>query len=235
MSTQGRPPTALTAVVMTCGLPASGKTTTAMRLHARLGGGLIRSCDVYRELGISLPEWVERTRGFTANIAEYDRLRDRAYREMSRRLEANLASGVHPVILDAVHGEAAKREAVYATCRAHGADPIILLCRCDDSAEVARRFAARRGRESLPEHEASDLSVFWDIRRRWQDPREDRARGERVTVLTYDTLVDCLAIEGEIFSAAVDLIRATLSPSTLRSAGLRGTASLTRSDVRADP
>lgn len=170
-----------------------------------------------------------------ATYAEYDRPRDGAYREMRRRLEASLASGVHPVILDAVHGETAKREAVYATCRAHGTDPLVVLCRCDDSAEVARRFAARRGWESIPEHEVSDPSVFYDIRRRWQDPREDQARGGRVTVLIYDTLADDLAIEGEIFSAAVDLIGATLSPSAPGSAGLCGTAPLGRVDVRGAP
>ena len=38
-----------------CGLPASGKTTTAERWHARLGGVLIRSCDVYQALGILPP------------------------------------------------------------------------------------------------------------------------------------------------------------------------------------
>ena len=48
--------------VMMCGLPASGKTTTAMRLYAQLGGDLIRSCDIYQELGIVLPEWVRRMR-----------------------------------------------------------------------------------------------------------------------------------------------------------------------------
>ena len=39
------------SVVMMCGLPASGKTTTAERLHGYAGGVLIRSCDVYKELG----------------------------------------------------------------------------------------------------------------------------------------------------------------------------------------
>jgi predicted kinase len=51
-----------------CGLPASGKTTTAERSHRRLGGALIRNCDVYQALGISLPDWVRRTRGFTVNV-----------------------------------------------------------------------------------------------------------------------------------------------------------------------
>ena len=69
------------AVVMMCGLPASGKTSTAGLLHAHAGGVLIRSCDVYADLGIRLPDWVERTRGFTVNVHEYDHVRDRAYAE----------------------------------------------------------------------------------------------------------------------------------------------------------
>ena len=79
------------SVVMMCGLPASGKTTTAGRLHAYAGGVLIRSCDVYADLGIRLPDWVVRTRGFTVNVHEYDQVRDRAYEEIARRLERNLA------------------------------------------------------------------------------------------------------------------------------------------------
>ena len=86
------------SVVMMCGLPASGKTTTAGRLHAYAGGVLIRSCDVYADLGIRLPDWVVRTRGFTVNVHEYDQVRDRAYEEIARRLERNLA-GAGPMRL----------------------------------------------------------------------------------------------------------------------------------------
>ena len=75
----------MTVIVM-CGLPVSGKTSTAARLHAVAGGTLIRSCDVYQSLGIVLPEWVRRTRGFTMEVAAYDAVRDDAYREMDRRL-----------------------------------------------------------------------------------------------------------------------------------------------------
>jgi predicted kinase len=204
-------PAAIPAVIMTCGLPASGKTTTAMRLHAQLGGVLIRSCDIYQELGISLPEWVRRTRGFTVSVAEYDRVRDEAYREMARRLGASLAAGERLVILDAVHGEPSKRHAVYEICRAHKATATILLCECDSFAEVRRRFALRRGRESEPEHEAGDLSVYHDIKQRWQDPREDQATRERsVVVLTYDTLTGRLETAAADPGATVARIRATL-------------------------
>jgi predicted kinase len=193
-----------------CGLPGSGKTTTAGRLRAVAGGVLIRSCDVYQELGISLPEWVRRTRGFTVDVNEYDRVRDEAYRLMARRLEEGLARGASPVILDAVHGEAAKRQVVYEVCRAHGATPVILRCRCDDEAEVRRRFDARRGRESEPEREASDLAVYWDIKRRWQEPAADRARqGVRIAIITYDTVTGAVTVDGAT-EALAETLRAAV-------------------------
>jgi predicted kinase len=181
-------PAAAATVVLMCGLPASGKTTTAERLHARLGGVLIRSCDVYQTLGISLPDWVRRTRGFTTDIEAYDRVRDEAYAEMGRRLDAALVGRASLVIVDAVHGEWAKRAAVYAICLARGATPVLVECRCDDPVEVARRFRERNGREHEPPNEASDLSVFRDIARRWTDPVGDRLPdGRSPTVICYDT------------------------------------------------
>jgi len=176
-------------VVMMCGLPASGKTTTAMRLHADLGGVLIRSCDIYQELGIVLPEWVKRTAGFTIDVAAYDRVRDRAYTEMARRADRSLANGTPLVIIDAVHGERAKRQRLYDICAARHAVPILVVCQCADFTEVQRRFRAREGHETEPEREASDLSVFRDIQRRWESPLEDEPpKGARPAIVIYDTL-----------------------------------------------
>jgi predicted kinase len=173
---------------MMCGLPASGKTTTAGRLHAGLGGVLIRSCDVYQALGISLPYWVERTWGFIREVGAYERLRDAAYVEMARRLELSLREGASTVIVDAVHGENAKRRVVYDLCAAHHADPVLVWCRCDDATEVARRLRARRGREATPEHEASDLSVVRHISALWKDPMGDHlGDGRAVAIVTHDT------------------------------------------------
>jgi predicted kinase len=202
------------SVIMLCGLPASGKTTTAGRLHAVAGGALIRSCDVFRALGISLPEWVRRTRGFTVDVAEYDRVRDQAYREMERRLDERLRAGSRLVIVDAVHGEADKRQAVYETCRARGAAPVLVWCRCADPAEIARRFEIRRGRAAEPENEASDLSVFRDIERRWTDPSADRlADGSPLPIVTYDTRDGALALASGADSPLIHLIRSALEGS----------------------
>ncbi len=204
------------SVVMMCGLPVSGKTTTAGRLHAHAGGALIRSCDVYADLDIRLPYWVERTRRFTVNVHEYDQVRDRAYEELTRRLEGNLdRAGL--VILDAVYGERAKRGAIYAMCRSRGVDVTLIHCRCDDAKEVARRFDRRRGRESTPEHEASDRSVFRDIARRWEDPHADLlADGGSPTIITIDTLREPPIVSGPEESLLPGLLREALASAHAR-------------------
>lgn len=211
MSTRGPSPAA-PAVILMSGLPASGKTTTAMRLHAELGGVLIRSCDIYQELGIVLSDWVERTQRFTVDVAAYDRVRDEAYIHMASRVATSLDAGSPLVIVDAVHGERDKREPLYEICHARRAVPVLVVCRCDDFEEVRRRFRGRRGLEHEPQHEASDLSVFHDIRRRWQPPSMDvLPDGARPTILTYDTLEGRLAQVHVAALAITERIRATLA------------------------
>jgi len=170
------------------GLPASGKTTTAGRLHAVLGGTLIRSCDVYQRLGIRLPEWVARTRGFTEGVEAYEQVRDHAYDEMARSLEETLVTG---------------------------SSLVIVLCECDDWRETERRFAARRGREGEPPHEASDLAVYRDIKRRWQHPAADTLpHGRAPTILTVDTVRNHLTAESGGDPSIVTTIRRALAPAT---------------------
>jgi predicted kinase len=196
-----------------CGLPASGKTTTAGRLYASLGGRLIRSCDVYADLGISLPDWVRRTNGFTVRVDEYARLRDAAYVEMARRVDEGLRVGVTPLIVDAVHGEPDKRAAVYAACRARGASPLLVWCRCDDDAETERRVHGRRGREREPEHEAADLSVVRHLTGLWRDPTPDAQGTPAIPILVYDTVASRIVDRLGPPSALVDVIGVALAPS----------------------
>jgi predicted kinase len=193
-----------------CGMPAAGKTTTAARIHDFAGGVLIRSCDVFQDLGISVPEWVARTHGFTREVSAFQRLREAAYAEMARRLTAALRAAAPLVIVDAVHGARASRERVYAMCETFGALPVLVWCRCDDFEEITRRFGRRRGHEREPEHEASDLSVYKNIADHWQDPSTDRLPdGSPVPLVTFDTVHDRLRVP-EHPAAAVALIRAAL-------------------------
>src|SRR5262245_13620298 len=191
-----------------CGMPAAGKTTAAARLHAVGDGVLIRSCDVFQDLGIDVPAWVTRTQGFTHDVDAFQRLRVAAYVEMGRRVADALARGRSPVIVDAVHGARASREGVYALCERFGVTPVVVWCRCDDMDEIARRLAARRGREHEPEHEASDLSVYKNVADHWQDPTADRQPGGApVPLAILDTQRQRLILpEGP--AAAVELLRA---------------------------
>jgi predicted kinase len=208
------------AVVLMVGLPASGKTTTAERLHAHAGGVLIRSCDVYQALGISLPNWVRWTEGFSRDVALYERVRDDAYLEMARRLRSALQSQSKVVVVDAVHGERAKRALMYEVCRTHGAMPTLVWCRCDDPVEVRRRIEARRGREDDAKNEASDLSVFRHISSLWEDPRSDAlVQDGGASLLVYDTKGGTVYVAAGAGTPMVDVVNA----------GLRARASSRRS------
>src|SRR5215831_20808109 len=212
-----RPSRAL--VVLMCGLPAAGKTTAAERLHARLGGGLIRSCDVYQELGICLPDWVQRTSGFTHDVTAYEQARDAAYVRMLSLLECHLTEGAEVVIIDAVHGEPAKRRAVFHVCAAFGADPLLVWCQCHDRKETERRIMRRRGREADPACEASDRSVFDHIARLWEPPSDERCGSAVVPICTYDTQLGALRWRCQAGQAAAALIEAALTarpPTQLR-------------------
>jgi len=205
----GRTPGAL--VVLMCGLPAAGKTTTAERLHARLGGVLIRSCDVYQELGICLPDWVQRTRGFTHDVTAYEQARDEAYARMLRLLECHLTGGAELVIIDAVHGEPTKRRAIFHVCARLGADPLLVWCRCEDRQETERRIMRRRGREADPACEASDRSVFDHIARLWEPPSRERCGSAVVPICTYDTQLGALRWVRQTGRAAAVLIEEALT------------------------
>lgn len=205
----------MTRVILMCGLPAAGKTTAAARLHAYGGGTLIRSCDVFAALGISVADWVERTRGFAVDARDYEVLRDQAYVEMERRLDRALHAEAGPVIVDAAHVERAKRAGAYDVCRRRGGRPALVWCRCDDPGEVARRLERRRGREGEPEHEASDASVVRHLAGLWDDPREDRLPGGGpVEIVTYDTASGRLHVPAGMAPDLAGLVRGGLGTRT---------------------
>ncbi len=203
------------SVVMMCGLPASGKTTTAERLHGYTGGVLIRSCDVYKELGISLPDWVRRTAGLTRDVTAYEQVRDAAYARMLSLVKERLTAGSRLVIVDAVHGESGKREAVFDVCAAHKADPLLLWCRCEDRTEIERRLGMRRGREAEPECEASDWSVFEHLARLWEAPTHEWSQSHAVPILSYDTWVGRLRWLRRARRPVSQLIENALRPGVL--------------------
>src|SRR5262249_36496433 len=104
-----------------------------------------------------------------------------------RRLEAALAAASRPVIVDAVHGERAKRRMMCEIAWRHHEVPILLWCQCNSAREVRRRFAIRHERAAIPEHEAADLSVFSHVASLWEDPADDVMTDGECRVVIYDT------------------------------------------------
>ncbi len=131
---------------------------------------------------------MRRTEGFSREVGAYERVRDAAYADMLRQLHTVLARQGDAVIVDAVHGERAKRWALYEVCATYARAPLVVWCRCDDADEVRRRFSARAGLDT-PEHEADDLSVYRHILSLWEPPTGDRLPdGSPVAVAVYDSM-----------------------------------------------
>src|SRR5262249_26845119 len=108
-------------------------------------------------------------------------------------------------------------------CHAWRATPVVVRCHCDDPAEVARRIRVRSGREHEPPNEASDLSVFRDIARRWSDPTDDRLPdGRTPPLIAYDTVTGAVEVRaGEELTCGLERIVAVLR----QDAPLRGSSS----------
>ena len=126
-------------------------------------------------------------------------------------LECHLMAGAELVIIDAVHGESAKRQAVFHVCAAFGVDPLLVWCRCDDRKETERRIMLRRGREADPACEASDRSVFDHIARLWEPPSHERCGSAVVPICMYDTQLGALRWRRQAGRAAAALIEAALT------------------------
>ena len=158
------------AVVMTAGLPGSGKSWLARWLAQELGWQLV-STDVVRkglaglaplssaradvDRGIYTPEWTART-----------------YAACREQAAAHLFEGRRVVVDGTFVREAHRRELLLAA-RAWRVPALMLLCEAPEDA-LRARLAARRGDAS-----DADWATYRAMRERWEAPGEDTARVTR--------------------------------------------------------
>ena len=129
------------ALVVLSGLPATGKSTVAGSLAGRIGAAYLSSDIVRKQLAGLDP----RARGGEELHAGLyaPEMTERTYAELRRRAGAHLALG-RPVVLDAMHGRAAEREAARALAAEHGVPHLVAeLCLDDDVARA--RITGREG------------------------------------------------------------------------------------------
>jgi aminoglycoside phosphotransferase family enzyme/predicted kinase len=126
-------------LVVTMGLPASGKTTLARGLARHLG--LVHlSSDVVRKSLAGLRPTDRRAEAFGRGIYGRSMTR-RTYATVRRRAQRWLRRG-YPVVVDATFGNAAERDAIRRVAARAGARLLVLVCQADE-ATIRRRLAAR--------------------------------------------------------------------------------------------
>jgi aminoglycoside phosphotransferase family enzyme/predicted kinase len=126
-------------LLVSMGLPASGKTTLARALAGRLS--LVHlSSDIMRKRLARIRPTEHRFEGFERGL--YGRsMSRRAYAAMRKQAAKWLRRG-KSVVLDATYGQPSERAALRQLARRTGARLVVLLCRADESV-LRERLAAR--------------------------------------------------------------------------------------------
>jgi uncharacterized protein len=153
-------------IVVTMGLPASGKTTLARGLARHLGFVHLSS-DVVRKSLAGLRPTDQRVAAFGRGIYDQSMTR-RTYVTLRRRALRWLRRG-HSVVVDATFGHSAERAAMQRVAVRCGARLRVLVCQADE-ATIRRRLAARAA-DALPASDAR-LDIWPALRSAYSTPDE---------------------------------------------------------------
>lgn len=154
-------------LVLTCGLPASGKSWVAGALAARWGAARLRS-DVRRKRLAGVP--LHGSRGAAASGADLysDDMTRRTYRSLLERTAAELDRG-RSVIVDATFSRAPWRRPFLDLARERGVPLCVVHLRVSEAA-ARRRFERRRHDPEDPSD--ADFEVFRRARESFEEPTE---------------------------------------------------------------
>ena len=123
------------ALVVMCGLPATGKSTVAGTLAGRIGAAYVSS-DIVRKQLAGIDPRERAGNAFRAGLYAPE-MTERTYAELRRRVAEHLDAG-RAVVVDAMHGQASERDAARALAAEHGAPCLVVELRLDEAAARAR-------------------------------------------------------------------------------------------------
>ncbi|MGC9965217.1 MAG: AAA family ATPase [Syntrophobacteraceae bacterium] len=146
-----------------CGLPGTGKSTCALRLHEIFGMGLIRSDDVRKEL----PEYHARggPASFGTGVYRLD-MRGLVYGRLLSMAQEELKNG-RSVILDATFSRQKWREEAVRLAQDLDANILFVECTCSRTAILDRLGRRRQGydgqSDARPEHLPGFIAEFENL------------------------------------------------------------------------
>ena len=123
------------AVVVMCGLPATGKSTVAGTLAGRVGAAYVSS-DIIRKQLAGIDSRERAGEAFRAGLYAPE-MTERTYEELRRRAGAHLDAG-RAVVIDAMHGRASEREAARALAAERGVPCLFVELQLDEAQARAR-------------------------------------------------------------------------------------------------
>jgi predicted kinase len=171
-------------LIVTMGLPASGKTTLAHGLASRLGL-LHLSSDIARKQLVGLRATFHTSDAFETGIYTRSMSR-RTYAILRRKAARGLRRG-QSVVLDATYGQPSERAALRQLARHTGARLYVILCRANE-AVLHSRLAARR----IDSRSVSDARPeLWPLlRSAFVEPADTRVAFEADTTQPPEVLID---------------------------------------------
>ena len=139
------------AIVVMCGLPATGKSTVAGTLAGRIGAAYVSS-DIVRKQLAGIDPRKRADDAFRAGLYAPE-MTERTYDELRRRVREHLDAG-RAVVIDAMHGRASEREAARALAAELGVPCLVAELRLDE--ESARARIAGREDDPLRTSDATE-------------------------------------------------------------------------------
>lgn len=186
----------LEMLIIVCGLPATGKSTLAKHLAIDLGGEILRTDIIRRELfkDASLKEVLESKDPMRYDLERvFDRQKvipekyqcmiwrqkEMVYDELLKRVERLLKKGTN-VILDGTFYKRNLRDRIYSLSRRMKTRTYLIECRCSETVIKKRVAGRRRIRDEASN--VDKMRIYYIVKKAYESPISDP-----VPIILFDT------------------------------------------------